>query len=70
MIEVPNLRWFEITDRKCGRCGKRAIGLLRGAANESYGPHCQRCADKRLQDSAKVREGLPHSPPKKDRAGQ
>ena len=56
MAEVPNLRWFESTEQKCGRCGKRATGILRGSQNESYGPHCQRCADKRLKDSAKARE--------------
>ena len=56
MSETPDLRWFEVTDRKCARCGKHAIGILRGSRNESYGPHCQRCADKRLKDSAKVRD--------------
>lgn len=56
MLEVPDLRWFENTDRKCAQCGKRASGVLRGSRNESYGPHCQRCADKRLKASAKVRE--------------
>lgn len=54
MSEVPNLRWFEITERKCP-CGKRAVGILRGAQNESYGPHCQQCADRRLKASEKAR---------------
>lgn len=55
MSESTELRWFEPTDSKCGRCGKRATGILRGSRNESYGPHCQRCADKRLKDSEKAR---------------
>lgn len=54
MSEVPDLRWFEVTDRKCLQCGKHATGVLRGARNESYGPHCQRCADKRLAASEKA----------------
>lgn len=57
MSETPNLRWFEETDRKCS-CGKRATGILRGERNESYGPHCKRCAEKRLRASEKVRAGL------------
>ncbi len=56
MSETPDLRWFEVTDRKCSRCNKRANGILRGSRNESFGPHCQKCADKRLKDSAHVRE--------------
>jgi hypothetical protein len=62
MSESPDLRWFENTERKCGRCGKRATGILRGSRNESYGPHCQRCADKRLKDSEKVRAADIRSP--------
>jgi len=54
-METPNLRWFENTDRKCTLCGKRATGILRGSHNESYGPYCERCANKRLKASEKVR---------------
>ena len=47
LSETPDLRWFEDTyKQKCHGCGKRADGLLRGKRNESYGPHCQRCADR------------------------
>jgi hypothetical protein len=56
MTETTELRWFEVTERPCSRCSKRAVGILRGAGNESFGPHCQKCADKRLKDSAKARE--------------
>jgi hypothetical protein len=56
MTESTELRWFEVTDRKCLQCGKHATGVLRGSQNESYGPHCQRCADKRLRDSEKARK--------------
>ena len=57
MNEVPNLRWFEETDRKCG-CGKRATGILRGDRNESYGPHCKACATRRLKNSERERQRL------------
>lgn len=57
MRETPDLRWFEETDRKCSACGKRATGILRGVRNESYGPHCKRCAERRLKASEKVRAG-------------
>lgn len=58
MSEVPHLRWFENTERKCGKCGKRATGILRGSANESYGHYCEPCAMKRLADSKRQRERL------------
>jgi hypothetical protein len=55
MSETPNLRWFDSDyDRKCS-CGKRATGNLRGARNESYGPHCKACAAKRLKASERER---------------
>lgn len=53
MSETPNLRWFEAIP-KCA-CGKLAQGKLMGQQNESYGWHCQRCADRRLRASAKAR---------------
>ena len=57
LSETPDLRWFEDTyKQKCHGCGKRADGILRGKQNESYGAHCQRCADRRLKASQKVRE--------------
>lgn len=52
--ETPRLRWFDEYAR-C-RCGKRSEGVLRGLGNESYGPHCKRCADARLSASKKERE--------------
>jgi len=55
MSETIELRWFENTDRSCIQCGKRASGILRGSRNESYGPHCERCANKRLKASKKAR---------------
>lgn len=61
MGETPNLRWFESTERKCS-CGARATGILRGVSNESYGPHCKKCADKRLAASAKLRAQRPTPP--------
>ena len=54
--ETPDLRWFEQQDRKCAMCGKPATGILRGVRNESYGHHCLKCAQKRLKESAKVRD--------------
>lgn len=53
-LETPNLRWFE-NYSTCRQCGKRPDGILRGVQNESYGPHCQKCADRRLKASAKAR---------------
>ncbi len=53
MTETTELRWFEEFSR-C-RCGKRAHGILRGSRNESYGPHCTKCANKRLRDSERER---------------
>jgi len=52
--ETPNLRWFEAYP-PCGRCSKRADGILRGVGNDSYGAHCRRCAERRLKDSARAR---------------
>jgi DNA-directed RNA polymerase subunit RPC12/RpoP len=56
--ETPHLRWFNPMNFNCRRCGKRADGELMSVTNENYGLHCQRCADKRLKLSAKVREQL------------
>lgn len=58
MSETPHLRWFEEWGR-CGQCRRKADGILRGTGNESYGPHCKRCAERRLKESAaqRVKEG-------------
>lgn len=60
LSETPNLRWFEAFP-KCS-CGKTAQGILRGSQNESYGHHCQRCADRRLKASEKARTAKVGSP--------
>ncbi len=55
MTETTDLRWFDEWGR-CGQCRKRAHGVLRGSRNESYGPHCKPCANRRLKESEKQRE--------------
>lgn len=55
--DTPSLRWFDRYP-SCRQCGKRADGLLMSDRNESYGAHCQKCADKRLKASARVRAKL------------
>lgn len=62
--ETTALRWFENTNRPCQICGKRADGVLRGDRNESWGPHCERCANKRLRASEREREKEKRSEPK------
>ena len=54
MTETTNLRWFEEFN-KCP-CGRYAQGILRGLRNESYGPHCRRCAARRLKASNKLKD--------------
>lgn len=57
MSETPNLRWWEPINTKCDKCGRGGkVGILRGRQNESYGLHCERCANKRLKESEKVRD--------------
>lgn len=56
--ETPSLRWFDAAGFRCRQCGKHADGNLMSDRNESYGAHCQKCADKRLKASAQVREML------------
>jgi hypothetical protein len=51
LAETPDLIWFEKTETKCTFCSKRATGILRGRRNESYGPHCEGCANRRLKAS-------------------
>lgn len=36
-------------------CAKPATGVLRGPRNESYGPYCRACADKRLASAKRER---------------
>jgi hypothetical protein len=55
--DTPDLRWFDKYG-SCRMCGKKSEGLLRGSQNQSYGDHCQRCADKRLKASERVRGQL------------
>lgn len=57
LSETPDLRWFNPYPR-CRICGKRPDGVLMSVRNESYGEHCQRCADKRLKASKSVREQI------------
>ena len=60
--ETPDLRWFEAFP-KCCMCGKPSAGLLRGSADADYGHHCKRCAERRLKDSARVRDAIAkHAP--------
>lgn len=59
--ETPDLRWFRERDFSCRMCGKRAAGNLMGTRNDDYGMHCRKCADKRLKESAKVREQEQHA---------
>lgn len=54
--ESPNVQWFEELS-KC-RCGRQSTGVLRGTRNESFGPHCKPCAEKRIKASKRVREQL------------
>lgn len=64
--ENPDLRWFERTATKCSRCRRaEATGILRGARNESFGPHCDQCAKRRLRDAERVRDGAFHTGPAK-----
>lgn len=55
--DSPEVQWFEKTEAKC-RCGKRATGILRGRQNQSFGPHCEKCANKRIAAAKRVRARL------------
>lgn len=37
-------------------CGKPAVGILRGVRNENLGPHCKRCAERRIRAGRAERE--------------
>lgn len=56
MDESPNVQWFEAF-ATC-RCGKASAGVLRGLRNESFGPHCKRCADARIKAAKRVRDQM------------
>jgi hydrogenase maturation factor len=56
-VESPEPQWFERTETKC-RCGKRATGILRGRQNQSFGPHCEPCANKRIAAAKRVRDQI------------
>lgn len=65
MKENPALRYFEPTPQPdCVWCStvtrprRKADGVLRGAQNESYGPHCKLCAARRLRNAERVRAAL------------
>lgn len=51
---MDQAQWFEGLGN-C-RCGKLATGVLRGTRNESYGPYCRRCADKRIKAAERERQ--------------
>lgn len=51
-------QWFEKTESRCTLCPQRATGILRGRRNQSYGPYCERCANKRINDAKKARERI------------
>lgn len=53
--ETPDLRWFKAYPL-CRMCGNKSDGLLYDKRNESYGNHCKKCANKRLDLSKQVRE--------------
>jgi hypothetical protein len=57
MTETPRLRWFEVFSA-CRMCAKPSQGILRGLENESYGPHCRKCAEMRLARSKTERERI------------
>jgi len=59
--ETTELRWFDKYP-SCLMCSKRADGVLYGTQNQSYGAHCQRCADKRLKASEAARKEVMTTP--------
>lgn len=50
-----DVRWFDELG-ECRECPKPATGKLMGSRNDSYGPYCKKCADKRLARAKKDRE--------------
>jgi hypothetical protein len=51
---IDPVTWFEALGA-C-RCGKPSTGILRGSRNESFGPYCQRCAEKRIKKAEQARD--------------
>jgi hypothetical protein len=45
-------RWFSQLGA-CQKCGKPSTGVLMNVRNESLGPYCQKCAEKRLSQAFK-----------------
>ena len=60
MIASDPAQWFD--NLGTCRCGKKATGILRGTRNESMGPYCQPCADKRIRKAQREREKAPPHP--------
>jgi hypothetical protein len=56
MIEpwADDVRWFDELG-KCRECPKAATGKLMGSRNESYGPYCKSCAERRLKKAKQQR---------------
>ena len=54
--ESPNIRQLQLY-QPC-QCGKPSAGILRGIHTENFGPHCKSCANKRIKNSAIVRNRL------------
>jgi translation initiation factor 2 beta subunit (eIF-2beta)/eIF-5 len=52
---ADDVRWFDALG-KCRECPKPATGKLMGSRNDSYGPYCQKCADKRLMRAMAERQ--------------
>lgn len=56
MLKYPDqVRWFDELGG-CRECSKPAIGKLMGPQNESHGPYCKKCAEKRLRAAKTDRE--------------
>lgn len=55
LAESPEVQWFLRITRDCRMCGKPSNGILYGRQNESFGEHCQKCADKRIAAAKRVR---------------
>ena len=54
--EYADLRWFDKFG-KCS-CGANATGNLMNSRNEKWARACDRCAQKRLKASKKLRDDL------------
>ena len=43
----------------CYRCGGKAVAIVRGQQNQSFGYTCKRCAEWRLKRDEQEREKVP-----------